>query len=272
MRENATLFRLQQVTHLQTHFAVTALCMLNAGDLSPLPHLFLFFSFQLLLSSSTGAARFVLPPLISDHARRRSRSGGHSRGPPSSRAVHPRGRDGGKLRRRQGPRWPSPYLATRGWGRGDRIRHRPVRLWMGGASSASASPASPPTTSSSPSSFRRRLGSPVPDSGAVAAPTVVLEERSVRRARGRRRRPGRSPPLLSEPVAPPGGRGSKLTCRLGMGVKEIARVPLFLGKFPSLSFSYTGFLKVGMKGVAGDSLSAHSMYLQSKCYNKKYIF
>jgi hypothetical protein len=29
----------------------------------------------------------------------------------------------------------------------------------------------------------------------------------------------------------------------------------FLGKFPSLSFSHTGFLKVGMKGIAGVGLS-----------------
>jgi hypothetical protein len=60
------------------------------------------FSFQPLLSSLSsliGAARLVLPPLISDRARRWSRSGGHSRDPPSSRAGHPHGRNGGKLRR-----------------------------------------------------------------------------------------------------------------------------------------------------------------------------
>jgi hypothetical protein len=98
---------------------------LKAEDLSPLPHFFLFFYFQLLLSSLSsplGAARLVLPPRISDHARRRSKSGGHSRGPSFSRADHPRAHNGGKLRRMQGTRWSSPYLATRGRGRGGQIR------------------------------------------------------------------------------------------------------------------------------------------------------
>jgi hypothetical protein len=42
---------------------------------------------------------------------------------------------------------------------------------------------------------------------------------------------------------------------MGMGMKGIAGVPLFLGKFPSLSFSHTGFLNVGMRGIAGVGLT-----------------
>jgi hypothetical protein len=74
---------------------------------------------------------------------------------------------------------------------------------------------------------RWRLGSLTSDPGAATAPTAVLDEMSARWARGRRRRPGSSPPLLSGPAAPPGGRGSELPCRWGMGMKAIAGVPLF---------------------------------------------
>jgi hypothetical protein len=51
MRAKATLYHLQQVTHLQTHFANRALRTLKAGGLLSFPSSFYIFFFQLLLSS-----------------------------------------------------------------------------------------------------------------------------------------------------------------------------------------------------------------------------
>jgi hypothetical protein len=125
MREKTTLFRLQQFTHLQAHFADTAFRTLNVGGLSPLPHpfLFLFFPTTSLISLFTDQRSSDLAP---PHLRPRAEAE-QERRPFTRLAVLPR-RPSPRPRRRQGSRWPSPYLATRGRGRGDRIRRRSVRL------------------------------------------------------------------------------------------------------------------------------------------------
>jgi hypothetical protein len=51
MRAKATLYHLQQVTHLRTHFADRALRTLKAGGPLSFPSSFYIFFFQLLLSS-----------------------------------------------------------------------------------------------------------------------------------------------------------------------------------------------------------------------------
>jgi hypothetical protein len=100
---------------------------------------------------------------------------------------------------------------------------------------------------------RWQLGSPAPDLGATAAPTAVPEERSARRVRDRRR-PGSSPSLLSGPRCASGRSREPTSLSIGDGDEGDCWSVAFLGNFPSLSFSHTGFLKVGTKGIAGVGL------------------